>query len=109
MTTLEDEELPPSPESVLSAYDESGSSCSESVNEDDSNDSIIIRDWVVVNLILQKTLVYRYVGQILSESRGGCDIKFAKKWIKCPQFPLKFDSHEAFRRNKNDLYVKLIF
>ncbi|CAF4749163.1 unnamed protein product [Pieris macdunnoughi] len=82
VTTSEDEELPPSPESVLSAFDESdisGSSCSESENEDDSNDSIIIGDWVIVNLISQKNLVHRYVGQILRESRAGYDIKFAKK------------------------------
>ncbi|CAF4919480.1 unnamed protein product [Pieris macdunnoughi] len=82
VTTSEDEELPPSPESVLSAFDESdisGSSCSESENEDDSNDSIIIGDWVIVNLISQKNLVHKYVGQILRESRAGYDIKFAKK------------------------------
>lgn len=82
VTTSEDEELPPSPDSVLSAFNESdvsNSSSSESENEDDSIYSIIIGDWVIVNLISQKNLVHRYVGQILRESRAGYDIKFAKK------------------------------
>lgn len=56
-TTSEDEELLPSPESDLSMLDESDISCSESENEDDTND--ISGDWVVVNKVSQKNLVHR--------------------------------------------------
>ncbi|KAJ8703930.1 hypothetical protein PYW07_013224 [Mythimna separata] len=101
VTTSEDEELPLSPESVLSLFNESdvsNSSSSESENEDDSKYSMIIGDWVIVNLISQKNLVHRYVGQILKESRAGYDIKFAKKNNdKMFKWPVKDDISSVYR------------
>lgn len=79
VTTSEEEELPLFPESDLSVLHQSKFFCSESENENDIRDSIISGDWVIVKMVSQKNLVHRYVGQILSESKAGYDIKFAKK------------------------------
>lgn len=78
-TTSEDEELPPSPESDLSILEENDISISESDNEDESIVSVVSGDWAVLNLVSEKNLVHRYVGQILRQNRAGYDVKFAKK------------------------------
>ncbi|KAK9877888.1 hypothetical protein WA026_020114 [Henosepilachna vigintioctopunctata] len=76
-STSEEEELPPSPLdiSVSSKTDSS----SESENEENTNASVTSGDWVIVNMVSQRNLVHRYVGQVQGRSRSGYDIKFAKK------------------------------
>lgn len=77
-TTSEDKEIPPSQPSDLSVSYETDSS-SESENEEDTIVSVTSGDWVIVNMVSQRNLVHRYVGQVQSRSQTGYDIKFAKK------------------------------
>ncbi|KAK9879683.1 hypothetical protein WA026_006743 [Henosepilachna vigintioctopunctata] len=54
-------------------------SSSVSENEANTNASVTSGDWVIVNMVSQRNLVHRYIGQVHSRSRSGYDIKFAKK------------------------------
>lgn len=79
-SSSEDEEfvVPPSPESdfCMSDLDDENE---ESENECVDEDNIYEGDWVVVNLVSEKKMLHRYVGQITNESLASYDVKFAKK------------------------------
>lgn len=93
VTTSEDEELPPSPDSVFSAVSEDDEmSSTESENDDYTATTLTIDDWVIVNFTSQKNLVHRYVGQIITTSNAEFVVKFAKKISeKSFKWPMKDD------------------
>lgn len=78
----EEDELPPSPESTYDVSEDevrySSSSC-ESENDNENNTTPETNDWVVANFTSMRNLVYRYVGQIQSQTDNGYIVKFAKK------------------------------